>query len=167
MPAVNWILMIAAIGLVLAFRSSGNLAAAYGVAVNSTMAITTVLAFKVARERGGWSLPAALGIPARRSWHRPGISRIQPAQDSGWRLAAVVDRCGIVHRHDDVAPRGSHSGRTNREQHHESGDIHRARDQRAASRASPAARYFSPAAWSRRRRRCRNWSGTPASCTKT
>ncbi|MBE0620431.1 MAG: KUP/HAK/KT family potassium transporter [Burkholderiales bacterium] len=60
MPAVNWILMVAAVGLVLAFRSSGNLAAAYGVAVNSTMAITTVLAFKVARERGGWSLPAAL-----------------------------------------------------------------------------------------------------------
>ncbi|HUX24390.1 MAG TPA: KUP/HAK/KT family potassium transporter [Burkholderiales bacterium] len=62
MPAVNWILMIAAIGLVLAFRSSGNLAAAYGVAVNSTMAITTVLAFRVARERGGWSLPAALAF---------------------------------------------------------------------------------------------------------
>lgn len=62
MPAVNWFLMIAAIGLVLAFRSSGNLAAAYGVAVNSTMAITTVLAFNVARERGGWSLPAALAF---------------------------------------------------------------------------------------------------------
>ncbi|MEO7108651.1 MAG: KUP/HAK/KT family potassium transporter, partial [Rhodoferax sp.] len=60
MPAVNWILMAAAIGLVLAFRSSGNLAAAYGVAVNSTMVITTVLAFNVARERGGWSLSAAL-----------------------------------------------------------------------------------------------------------
>jgi KUP system potassium uptake protein len=59
MPAVNWILMAAAIGLVLAFRSSGNLAAAYGVAVNSTMAITSVLAFNVARERGGWSLPRA------------------------------------------------------------------------------------------------------------
>ena len=62
MPAVNWLLMVAAIGLVLAFRSSGNLAAAYGVAVNSTMAITTVLAFNVARERGGWSLPAALAF---------------------------------------------------------------------------------------------------------
>ncbi|MGH8744516.1 MAG: KUP/HAK/KT family potassium transporter, partial [Burkholderiales bacterium] len=62
MSAVNWMLMVAAIGLVLAFRSSGNLAAAYGVAVNSTMAITTVLAFNVARERGGWSLPAALAL---------------------------------------------------------------------------------------------------------
>jgi KUP system potassium uptake protein len=59
---VNWLLMLAAIGLVLAFRSSGNLAAAYGVAVNSTMAITTVLAFNVARERGGWSLPAAMAF---------------------------------------------------------------------------------------------------------
>ena len=60
MPAVNWVLMVAAIGLVVAFRSSGNLAAAYGVAVNSAMAATTVLAFNVARERGGWRLPAAL-----------------------------------------------------------------------------------------------------------
>jgi KUP system potassium uptake protein len=60
LPVVNWILMTAAIVLVLVFRSSGNLAAAYGVAVNSTMAITTVLAFNVARERGGWSLPATL-----------------------------------------------------------------------------------------------------------
>jgi KUP system potassium uptake protein len=62
MPAVNWMLMIASIGLVLAFRTSGNLAAAYGVAVNSTMAITTVLAFRVTRERAGWNLPAALAF---------------------------------------------------------------------------------------------------------
>jgi KUP system potassium uptake protein len=62
MPAVNWLLMAAAIGLVFTFRSSGNLAAAYGVAVNSAMAITTVLAFNVARERGGWSMPAALAF---------------------------------------------------------------------------------------------------------
>jgi len=62
LPTVNWLLMAAAIGLVLAFRSSSNLAAAYGVAVNSTMAITTVLAFNVARERGGWSLWAALAF---------------------------------------------------------------------------------------------------------
>lgn len=62
MPAVNSVLMIAAIGLVLAFRSSGNLAAAYGVAVNSTMAITTVLAFNVARERGHWRLRSTLAF---------------------------------------------------------------------------------------------------------
>ncbi|MCJ7814717.1 MAG: KUP/HAK/KT family potassium transporter [Xanthomonadales bacterium] len=62
MPTVNWLLMAAAIGLVLAFGSSGNLASAYGVAINSTMAITTVLAYTVARERGGWSWQAALAF---------------------------------------------------------------------------------------------------------
>jgi KUP system potassium uptake protein len=56
MPGVNWVLMIAAIALVLGFRSSSNLAAAYGVSVNATMLVTTILAFNVARERGGWSL---------------------------------------------------------------------------------------------------------------
>jgi KUP system potassium uptake protein len=59
MPAVNWLLMTAAILLVLTFRSSSNLAAAYGVSVNATMLITTILAFNVARELGGWSLPKA------------------------------------------------------------------------------------------------------------
>ncbi len=60
MPLVNWVLMVAAIGLVLTFRTAGNLAAAYGVAVNATMVITTILAFNVARERGGWKMGQAL-----------------------------------------------------------------------------------------------------------
>ncbi|HET7675569.1 MAG TPA: potassium transporter Kup [Gammaproteobacteria bacterium] len=61
-PAVNWVLMIAAIGLVIAFQSSANLAAAYGIAVNGTMVVTTILAYNVARERGGWSQAAALAF---------------------------------------------------------------------------------------------------------
>jgi KUP system potassium uptake protein len=59
-PGVNWALMFACIGLVLRFRSSSNLAAAYGVAVTTTMVITTVLLFVVERERWRWSLPVAL-----------------------------------------------------------------------------------------------------------
>ncbi len=58
--AVNWFLMVATIGVVLIFRSSSGLAAAYGAAVNGTMVVTTILAFNVARERGGWSRSAAL-----------------------------------------------------------------------------------------------------------
>jgi KUP system potassium uptake protein len=58
-PAVNWTLMIACIGLVIGFRSSSNLAAAYGISVTGTMMITTVLFFVVMRERWHWSLPAA------------------------------------------------------------------------------------------------------------
>jgi KUP system potassium uptake protein len=59
-PAINWGLMAACIGLVLGFRSSSNLAAAYGVAVTTTMVITTILFYVVARNCWKWSLPAAL-----------------------------------------------------------------------------------------------------------
>lgn len=43
-PTVNWLMLVAVIVLVLQFRSSGALAAAYGIAVSGTMIITTVLA---------------------------------------------------------------------------------------------------------------------------
>jgi KUP system potassium uptake protein len=46
-PVINWGLMVACIGLVLGFRSSSNLAAAYGVAVTTTMVITTLLFYGV------------------------------------------------------------------------------------------------------------------------
>jgi KUP system potassium uptake protein len=59
-PGVNWTLMFACIGLVVGFGSSSKLAAAYGVAVSTTMVITTLLFFVVARERWRWSLPLVL-----------------------------------------------------------------------------------------------------------
>jgi KUP system potassium uptake protein len=61
-PSVNWLLMIAAIWLVLAFRASSALAAAYGVAVTATMGITTALLAVVERERWRWSMAAVLGL---------------------------------------------------------------------------------------------------------
>ncbi len=61
-PSVNWILMCATIGLVLGFQSSTNLAAAYGIAVATTMVITTVLAYFVARHRWGWSRLTSGGL---------------------------------------------------------------------------------------------------------
>ncbi len=54
LPTVNWVLMAACVGLVFAFRSSANLAAAYGVAVTATMLITTALLYSVMRNRWGW-----------------------------------------------------------------------------------------------------------------
>jgi KUP system potassium uptake protein len=54
-PLVNWLLMVATIGLVLGFRSSANLASAYGIAISTDMVITTVLAFFVAT-RWGWNV---------------------------------------------------------------------------------------------------------------
>ncbi len=61
-PQVNRLLMIATLGLVLGFQTSSKLAAAYGVAVTSTMLISTVLFYVVARKKWNWSRLAA-GIP--------------------------------------------------------------------------------------------------------
>ena len=59
LPLVNWVLMICCIGLVVGFGSSSGLAAAYGIAVTTTMVITTVLFFALVRKRWRWSLPLA------------------------------------------------------------------------------------------------------------
>ncbi|HEU0013617.1 MAG TPA: potassium transporter Kup [Longimicrobium sp.] len=59
-PAVNWLLLAACVGLVLGFRRSTNVAAAYGVAVTTTMVITTLLLFVVERERWRWPLWATV-----------------------------------------------------------------------------------------------------------
>lgn len=61
-PTVNWALMLSCIGLVLGFRSSSNLAAAYGVAIATTMLITTILFYVVARRRWHWPTTAALPV---------------------------------------------------------------------------------------------------------
>jgi KUP system potassium uptake protein len=61
-PLINWSLMLACIGLVMGFRSSSNLAAAYGVSITSTMLITTVLFYVVARWRWQWNAAAVGAI---------------------------------------------------------------------------------------------------------
>ena len=55
LPAINWLLLIAIIGLVIGFGSSSNLAAAYGIAVTGTMLITNLLAIAVAIRLWQWS----------------------------------------------------------------------------------------------------------------
>lgn len=57
---INWTLMIACIGLVLGFRTSSNLAAAYGVAVTTTMVVTSLLFFVLARDNWRWRLPVVV-----------------------------------------------------------------------------------------------------------
>ena len=62
MPFVNWSLFVMIVLAVVLFRSSSNLAAAYGIAVTLDMTITTVLTFFVIRY--GWGYPLALCIAA-------------------------------------------------------------------------------------------------------
>lgn len=57
MPFVNWALLLLVLATVLGFRSSGNLAAAYGIAVTLTMLVTSALAIMLARRDWHWPLP--------------------------------------------------------------------------------------------------------------
>ncbi|MCL1593268.1 MAG: potassium transporter Kup [Actinomycetia bacterium] len=61
-PAINWALMVAAVGLVVGFGSASALAAAYGIAVSTTMVVTTVLILVVMRDRWNWSIAAAAAV---------------------------------------------------------------------------------------------------------
>jgi len=61
MPFINWMLFIGCALLVIFFRNSGNLAAAYGIAVTGTMAITTMAFFVVAKYKFKW--PDYISIP--------------------------------------------------------------------------------------------------------
>ncbi|MDO8390580.1 MAG: potassium transporter Kup [Actinomycetota bacterium] len=54
-PLVNWLLMAGCVGLVIGFQTSSKLAAAYGIAVTMTMAITTLIFFRVLTDRWQWS----------------------------------------------------------------------------------------------------------------
>jgi len=59
-PVLNWILLVSIIVLVLMFKSSSNLASAYGIAVTMTMICDTILAAFVAVTIWGWSKRLAI-----------------------------------------------------------------------------------------------------------
>jgi KUP system potassium uptake protein len=60
-PAANWLLMTGTLFTVVLFKTSDNLAAAYGIAVSGTMLTTTILLYRVAVARWGW--PPVLAVP--------------------------------------------------------------------------------------------------------
>src|SRR5260370_22879262 len=62
--AVNWLLMLATLGLAVGFGKSDKLASAYGIAVSMTMLMTSVLLFIAMREILGWSLVTAATVAA-------------------------------------------------------------------------------------------------------
>ncbi len=62
LPAINWTLMLACLWLVVTFRTSTNLAAAYGIAVSLTMLVTTLLFYFVTTKLWKWPLWKSLLI---------------------------------------------------------------------------------------------------------
>ena len=63
-PQINWMLFIATAALVLSFKSSTNLAAAYGVAITTTMVITTILTFTAMTKLWKWNLTPSIILTA-------------------------------------------------------------------------------------------------------
>jgi KUP system potassium uptake protein len=55
LPRVNWLLLATVLVLVVSFKTSSALAAAYGVAVTATMITTSLMAFVVLRKRRLWA----------------------------------------------------------------------------------------------------------------
>jgi KUP system potassium uptake protein len=63
-PGVNIALMLGTLAIVVFFRSSSALGAAYGIAVTGTMSITTILFSVIARRQWNWPLPRVLALAA-------------------------------------------------------------------------------------------------------
>ncbi|MGO4305686.1 potassium transporter Kup [Cupriavidus sp. RAF12] len=55
LPVINWVLLVMVVAVVISFRKSENLAAAYGIAVTTTMLITTFLAAVCMRNVWKWN----------------------------------------------------------------------------------------------------------------
>ncbi|HTQ29862.1 MAG TPA: KUP/HAK/KT family potassium transporter [Opitutaceae bacterium] len=99
-PLMNQFLAIGGLAVVLGFRSSANLAAAYGIAVTGTMAVTTFAFYRVVRRRWRWA------------WWRAGplcaaflivdlaffASNLHKVADGGWLpLAMALGVLAVMH----------------------------------------------------------------------
>src|SRR5262249_44483608 len=60
--AINWLQLFGVVVLVAEFRTSSNLAAAYGIAVTGTMLVTTLLALIMARRVWNWGWAASFAV---------------------------------------------------------------------------------------------------------
>ena len=90
-PLVNWLLMVGCVGLVLGFQTSSNLAAAYGSAVTMTMAITTLIFYRVLTDSWGWSSAKAMLVCAPMLFIELGFlgANIVKIPHGGWFALAV------------------------------------------------------------------------------
>jgi KUP system potassium uptake protein len=91
-PAVNWLLYIAVVGLVIGFGSAANLASAYGIAVTGTFATTTVLFFVVVRML--WKKPLWIVLPGAAAFITVDLAffsaNLTKAVSGGWFPLAIA-----------------------------------------------------------------------------
>ena len=101
----------AVVFLVIVFRSSSALAAAYGIAVTGTMVVTAILAFFVLWQCWKWSVAVAALADRSVPRHRPGVPARQPAQGLRGRLDAARGRRLAAGRDADLAQGRAHPRR--------------------------------------------------------
>ena len=101
-PIVNWALMIMVILLVLTFRSSSNLAAAYGIAVTGAMMIDSVLISVVLFSLWNWNRIAGVAAARRLLLHRHPLFLGEPAEGSRRRLVPAAGRRHRLHLADHL-----------------------------------------------------------------
>ena len=87
-PTANWLLMAGTLLVVVLFKTSENLASAYGIAVSGTMLITTILLYRVAVRRWKWSPAVAILMVVGFGADRHDLSRLQFDQDRRGRLVS-------------------------------------------------------------------------------
>ena len=63
-PLINWVMMVFTLALTYGFGSSASLAGAYGMAVSTTMLLTTMLLYSYLRHVARWSMAASMPIVA-------------------------------------------------------------------------------------------------------
>ena len=106
---VNWLLMIVTVALVLAFRKSDNLAAAYGIAVSATMLMTSVLLFIAMREVLCWPLALSAALAALFIVVDIRLLQRQSPEDCRGRIPPCPARSRCLFDHAHLA-RGSRGG---------------------------------------------------------
>ena len=110
-PIINWLLLAAVIVLVVLFKSSSALAAAYGIAVTGDMVITSCLLFIVAWKFWRWSPAVAALVIAPFLAIELDLPRRERAQDPAGRLVPAAGRRRAVHPDVDLAQGHAPAGR--------------------------------------------------------
>ena len=98
LPRVNWMLLIAVLFVVFSFRSSSNLASAYGVAVTAQMIIGSLMAFFVIWQMWGWSIwqVALLIVPLLFVEQAFFLANMLKVFEGAWVPLAMAGMVGLV-----------------------------------------------------------------------
>ena len=136
-PRMNAVLAVGVVLIVLIFKSSGALAAAYGIAVTGVMVIDTFNASIVAGKQWRWNTSLVILLFGGDGGQRSSVLHCQFAENSRRRLAAAVDRGRGVYRHGHLAARTAGASGKSAFRIHAAEPVPGARRQKRPARRGP------------------------------